>query len=560
VNGNGELDQFTVPAERNVLAVVRNGPTLDRLLSVVQILDGDWRVRVHWVVDEGSAFATDLPDHLAKRGITLLTWKQARRKRFDLVVAAHTNRSLAQLRGPVFVMPHGVGYNRLVLFRTGDRTAPVGLSRRELTRWWGRVFPTVIGLSHERQLAQLRRSCPRAVPRAFVMGDPVWDQMLASDHSLREHVRGVLGVRSDQVLVVVTSTWRGTSLLGQDTAVVERLVAQLPRDEYHVALIVHPNVWASTSAHELRSKFRDALDSGLLLVPPDAGWQATLIAGDVVIGDHGSVSLYAAALDRPFLITGIGESELAEDSTAAEFARQCARLVPNGDLRRQVRDAIDDHQPGALTRITDRALGSPGRSRQAVRTKFYELMRMSEPLRPERIRPVEDPIPVRGHRLGSHHVTIGFQQREDGSARVSVERFSAFLDDQRYPFAEVEHVLVCDDEEVDPVHRKSAEIIVRSTPSGEHEAKRWTEETLATTEALVVSVACDDHHLVTVRDGRSFKVTAASPTPAGTFSAEPSASALAVYGSAAHGSSPTTARQILVDITGASALVDVEPL
>jgi hypothetical protein len=78
------------------------------------------------------------------------------------------------------------------------------------------------------------------------------------------------------------------------------LLGALPSDEYRVALVLHPNVWSWYGEFQIESLWLDrARDAGLLLLPPDNGWKAALISADLVIGDQGSVTLYAAALDKP---------------------------------------------------------------------------------------------------------------------------------------------------------------------------------------------------------------------------------------------------------------------
>ncbi|MFC7740294.1 hypothetical protein ACFQXA_03960 [Nocardiopsis composta] len=50
------------------------------------------------------------------------------------------------------------------------------------------------------------------------------------------------------------------------------------------------------------------------LIPPEQGWQAALVAADAVIGDHGSVTYYAAALGRPVLLAAFDEGEVLPGS------------------------------------------------------------------------------------------------------------------------------------------------------------------------------------------------------------------------------------------------------
>ncbi|MEV6235732.1 hypothetical protein [Lentzea sp. NPDC051838] len=475
--------------------VIRTLTSLVRLQDVLPLIDADRRVMLRYTLDEGSRFTAGLRAHLTARNIPLISWAEASNTKFDLVLAAHTNASLAELDGPLIVMPHGAGYNRVLPSRTASDTVPVGLSRQELTSH-GEVFPTVIGLSHERQIDQLRSSCPPAVNHAVVIGDPTWDRLVAS-RTRRDSYRRHLGVTADQRLVVISSTWDVNSLLGQPERLVERLVAQLPMDEFRVALVLHPNVWAHHGVNTILGWFRDCLDSGLMLIQPHDSWQATLIAADAVVGDHGSVSFYGAALGHPFLKAGNGLRDLAEESTTAAFMRGADPIDPLGDLRAQIESCFVTHDPGYFRAITAQALGRKGESWSVLRRVLYNLMALEPPASAPRMLPLNAPIPLRGNDVTACHVTSSLR---DG--RLQLERFPAVLEQFRRATDVEEYFLVADDEETDHRLRASAEIVIRSTPLPKDHALKWARTTLAECSgATVVAVATDDHCLVVLRSG-----------------------------------------------------------
>jgi hypothetical protein len=495
----------TVLAERAVLVVVRTLTSLDRLKDVVPLFDSDPRIMVKFVLDEGSKFTAGFNAQLNDRGIPLISWAEARQTRFDLMLAAHTNRSLAELNGPLVVVPHGAGYNRLLPARTGGDVAPVGLSRHELTSD-GEVFPSVIGLSHERQLEQLRRSCPEALDRAAVIGDPTWDRIVAS-RPRRDSYRRSLGVSPYQRLVVVSSTWDVNSLLGQRDRLVERLVAQLPMDEFRVALVLHPNVWAHHGISTVQAWFRDSLDSGLTVISPHDSWQAALVAADVVVGDHGSVSFYGAALGHPFLHSGNGLDDVTEDSTAATFVKSAERIDPDGDLRAQIESCFLTHDPSYLSAITDQALGHQGESWSILHRVLYDLMAMEPPGPTPRMLPLDAPQPLQGNDVTAFHVSTSIREVSRDSARVQLERFPAVLGQFRRSTDTEEYFLVVDSAETDLRLRESAEVIVRSTPLPGTEASVWTRKALAESAgAALAVVTTDDHCLVVLRNGDVLRI------------------------------------------------------
>jgi hypothetical protein len=284
---------------RAVLAVARSVPAAGRLLDVVPLLDPD-SVSVTFTVPPGSVSQTGVLPLLHEAGVTrLLPWRQALRGRFALALAASPKGGLHRLRAPLLMLPHGVGHNRLVGAAPGDLDVASGLAPEQLVHrtWYGRrrVVPARIALSHSEQLDRLRCSCPPAADRARVVGDPAFDRMLANS-GRRDRYRSTLGADAGRRLVVLSSTWNRRTLLGAQRDLVRRLLAELPVDEYRVLLVAHPNIWAREGGARLGLWFADELEAGLGIVPPSEGWRTALIASDLVVGDHGSVTFYAAAL------------------------------------------------------------------------------------------------------------------------------------------------------------------------------------------------------------------------------------------------------------------------
>ncbi|MFI6688982.1 hypothetical protein [Streptomyces sp. NPDC050485] len=240
-------------------------------------------------------------------------------------------------------------------------------------------------LSHPEQLDRLRVACPEAVPTATLAGDPCFDRMLAA-RPYRERFQRALGMRRGERLVLLNSTWNPESLFGDGgaddvlPALLPRLTAELPADEYRVAAVLHPNIWHGHGPGQIRAWLDRALRGGLTLVDPLHDWRQALLAADAVIGDHGSVSYYAAALGTPVLLGATPLDGLDPSSPVAEFVRHAPRFDPHAPLAAQLDDLIANHQPLAgPARLTTSA---PGRSATLLRGLFYGLIGIPEPPEP----------------------------------------------------------------------------------------------------------------------------------------------------------------------------------
>ncbi|GAA0512225.1 hypothetical protein GCM10009545_12800 [Saccharopolyspora thermophila] len=362
-----------------MLGVVRTLTALDRLLDVLPVLADDMRVETRFAVAEGSAFARNLADELHRCQAQVVTWDEATGKDFDLAISPSSNGPLHELEVPVVTLPHGAGHHKLRATETGVAQEVSGLSRDQLMHE-GRVVPAVVGLSHPDQLAELRRNCPEAVPRAALIGDPCFARLQVS-LPMREQYRESLGT-GRRTLVLLASTWGRDSLFGRRGDLARELVATLPAD-YQVALVLHPNIWNKYDGLQIDSWTRSARRGGLILVPRLRKWQAALIAADVVVSDHGSLALYAAALGKPLLLGAFGHDEVVPGSPMELLGERARRLQP-GDLRAQIDAArpVPGHRQLAELTFQDRPY-------QRLRTLIYQRLELPEPPWPAHPEPVD---------------------------------------------------------------------------------------------------------------------------------------------------------------------------
>jgi hypothetical protein len=251
----------------------------------------------------------------------------------------------------------------------------------------GRLLPSAIALTHDDEVAALRESCPEALGTAVVVGDICLDRMAASAHR-RADYRRALGVADDQRLVTISSTWSRDSTFGAWFELCGRLLDELPVRDHRVAAILHPHIWAVHGWWQVRAWLDDHVAAGLLLIPPDEGWRATTIASDVVLGDHGSTTQYAAATGTPVVLAAFPYDNVREGSLADVVSRTAPRLDPGLPLAPQLRGATSSGIAEALS-------SRPGEASRLLRLAMYRLLDLCEPVGPARTAPLPLPIPLR---------------------------------------------------------------------------------------------------------------------------------------------------------------------
>lgn len=327
----------TVPAARTALFVVHNGTTLDRLLDVAEVFAGDLRVRIVVTSDLSDPFAEGLPEQVAALGLAAVPWAEAVGRRWDLVVAASYHGPLDELDGPLLALSHGAGFGK---YAPGTR----------------RVFgPEWLA---EGTAATIGTAVPASGPSVLI-GDPAFDELLALSPADRR-----AGSR-----VVVTSTWGEGSLLATNPGVIRAAVDA----GYRTSLVLHPNIWAWYGAHQIRLWLRRSLDGGLTLVPPLRAWRRELAAADYVIGDHGSVTVYGAALGTPTLLGAFPDDRVVPGSPAHRLGELAGRYEHGVGLDVQLDKAVGHPELAALVTAV------PGEAHARLRATCYGLLDLEEP-------------------------------------------------------------------------------------------------------------------------------------------------------------------------------------
>ncbi|MFV0132671.1 hypothetical protein ACLGIH_05385 [Streptomyces sp. HMX87] len=426
---------------RRVLLVVHNVTAATRLLDVLPLFHDDLRVQVLATCPGSSAFRAGLDELLGEVGVPVLPWEQALSTPVSLAVSASFGGQLRAVQGKLIVLSHGVGYTKRLARpdagcrmpdagrRTPDagsrKSAPVfGMSPEWLLAPDGRPVADALVLSHPEQYERLRTVCPDAAPTAVLAGDPCWDRMLAA-RPYRDRYRRALGVGRGRRLVVLSSTWNPESLFGDGggddvlPSLLPRLASEFPADEYRLATVLHPNVWHGHGPGQIRAWLDRARRSGLALIDPLDGWRQALVAADAVLGDHGSVTYYAAALGTPVLLGAAPLAGLDPAAPVHSFVRAAPRLDPARALRPQVEALLAGHRPGsAPARFVSSV---PGESAARLRRLFYGFLELPEPDTPARL----EPLPLPPYEPGTTTAPLTVITRLLGSGEVAVTRYAA---------------------------------------------------------------------------------------------------------------------------------------
>ncbi|WP_043843682.1 hypothetical protein [Amycolatopsis taiwanensis] len=495
----------TFDCERTVLFVARTMTSAIRLLEAWDIFRGDFRVKVVFTVDDTSRFSTGVPALLRTAGVPeVLPWENLREASFDLAVSASENIDFSAVKSRTVVLPHGLGFNKYVPDVRGSGTRLAGLPPAEALRS-GRV---VVVLSHPEQEHQLRAACPEIAGHTAVTGDPTYDRLLASE-GLRDRYRLRLGT-GNRRLILLSSTWRAESQLGRWRTLPLQLLAELPADEYQVAAVLHPNIWAWYGEAQVRTWFADAVEAGLVLLPPDQGWQAALVAADQVVGDHGSMSLHAAALGKPLLLAAYG-TEVVPGTPIDELGRTAGHLDPRHGLREQLDKAAATHDPRRFDGLTARVFAHVGDSTRRLRDLLYAELDLAPPRAdPPLLRAADAEIELRPvtafdvYTAFTDATTITMVRHPRAARRVA----EAAPADEPVVRETVRHLIV-DEEELDLRLTQNASVLTRRLTTDVDTTTAWTATMLRNFPGAIMAAAgVPGGCRALLRDGRRVDVAA----------------------------------------------------
>ncbi|GGI76305.1 hypothetical protein GCM10011581_11730 [Saccharopolyspora subtropica] len=242
----------------------------------------------------------------------------------------------------------------------------------------GVPIPSAIVLSHHEQWARLRAAAPEAADVAHVIGDPCYDRLRASA-TWRLRYRRALGADDGETVLAISSTWREESLLGEVSELYERLLAELPVDEFRLVAILHPHIWYQHGPDAVHRWLAPHERSGLLVVPPERGWRAALVAADQLIGDHGSVTAYGAAIGLPTSLAAFPESRVAAGSAVAVLGSLAPRLDLAQPLLPQLQKAAAEHTPAKAAAVHEMITSCPDEAADRLRALCYSMLELDEP-------------------------------------------------------------------------------------------------------------------------------------------------------------------------------------
>ena len=226
------------------------------------------------------------------------------------------------------------------------------------------------------------RNNPSLEGHIAVVGDLRADKMFEMNRQ-RDRVRGDLGFGSDDVLVLIQSTWGPDSLMEtMGRELLGEAMSLRDRGRYKFLISVHPNNWGDSGEARRHPWGRYALDmecEGFRVIRPHTDWAPALVAADVAVTDHTSLAATFSLLNKPMAFVPLRDGLLVEGTMVKRLYDELPHLDRADQLEeiiRQVRSPaypMDGHRAAARL-----ILSFPGEAAVRMRAEIYRVLNLRE--------------------------------------------------------------------------------------------------------------------------------------------------------------------------------------
>lgn len=355
---------------RSVLLVGRNPLHTGYLVALRRLFDDDPRITFTVTSEDDGDASIPVRETAAAAALSFLPRREARRRRWDLVVFADHGKTTRYARGiPRLRIQHGIGSGK----RKGGENYRYGPSR--VLDGEGRPVYDLIFESSAAVREEMAAGMPALADRIAVVGHLDADEVLARAGE-RDGCRADLGFDPGGRVVLLWSSWGEESLLA---AMGEGLLREAERlsgmGPWRFVVSAHPGWW-DRSGEAWSERVARLRAGGIAVRDPAAPWIPYLLAGDVMLADHTSLALFFALLNKPVCFSPVGPESLDPASTMGRLHALCPRLAEPARLL----EVLEGGFPVAEARELAREVHShPGEAAERMRAEVRRLIGLAPP-------------------------------------------------------------------------------------------------------------------------------------------------------------------------------------
>lgn len=215
---------------------------------------------------------------------------------------------------------------------------------------------------------------PALQGRMAVVGNMMADNLIALNQK-REMIRQDLGIRKEDRVLVIFSTWGPDSLIQRFGTTLLNDILKVS-ETYKVYLLIHPlndrNEFPDKDAiFEFLERHRDG---AVKRVDPFVSPLPYLVVADVVLTDHTSLFLYYTLLKKPYLFVPLLAEYIEPESLTLKFYELQERYDPTRPLGDQLDCAIKNFPTKQHKEIVELIIDEPGYAKQRIRDEVAKFL------------------------------------------------------------------------------------------------------------------------------------------------------------------------------------------
>lgn len=208
---------------------------------------------------------------------------------------------------------------------------------------------------------------PALQGRLAVVGSLMADKLILLNQE-REIVRRKLSIQKEEQVFVIFSTWGPQSLIQRFGVTLLESIPDVA-ENFKVYFILHPLNDRDEFAGKgtILELLADYTGNGIAeRVNSATSWFPYLVAADVVLTDHTSLSLYYALLDKPLFFVPLASEVLTEESLIWQFYKLQKPYNPDMPLGCQLEGVIKNFSVEKHQELSHLLLDERGNAKQRI--------------------------------------------------------------------------------------------------------------------------------------------------------------------------------------------------
>lgn len=203
-------------------------------------------------------------------------------------------------------------------------------------------------------------SCKKLKDRIAVTGFLRADSVEELERENREDIRKNLGYSKDDIVVHIISTWGPDSLfqtIGEE--LLDEAITLL--DKYKFVFSLHPrhDEFGDVKGRKRKDILNKYKEQGIIPASK-ISWDEYVVACDIAISDHSSLSLYYILLNKPIILIPVNDKSFIKDSIFDQLRKLTYILKSAKELNHLLKISIMNYKKRELAKFAQNMRSYPG--------------------------------------------------------------------------------------------------------------------------------------------------------------------------------------------------------